>query len=124
MVVAILGASDNPERYSNMALKLLIEHKHTVIPVAHMKESIDGIAAVKKLSCIEKKVDVLTIYVGADKLENMASDIVSLNPKLVIFNPGTECKIVQQKLIDANIKFIEACTLVLLKTNRFEKEVG
>ena len=31
--VAILGASDKPDRYSNKAQRLLRQHGHTVVPV-------------------------------------------------------------------------------------------
>jgi len=45
--------------------------------------------------------------------------ILKLNPKRVIFNPGTENPILQNKLDQSNIFWEEACTLVLLTTGQF-----
>lgn len=118
--VAILGASDKPERYANKAQKLLREHGHTVIPVHPTRKVIDGIDVIPQLSDIKQPVDTLTLYLGADRLKPLIPAIVGLKPRRVIFNPGTESDDVQQALSDAGIAFEEACTLVLLNTGQFD----
>lgn len=116
--VAVLGASDNPERYSHMAVMLLKDHGHTVIPIHPALGSIAGLPAVKGLRDAPP-VDTLTLYVGAAKLPAMADDIVRLRPGRVIFNPGTESPEVQAALDAAGIPWLEACTLVMLRTGQF-----
>ena len=116
--VAILGASDNPERYSHMAVVLLKEHGHTVVPVHPALESIAGLPVVNSLSGLPP-VDTLTLYVGAARLPDMTDDIVRLRPGRVIFNPGTESPEVQAALDAAGIPWLEACTLVMLRTGQF-----
>jgi len=118
--VAILGASDKPERYANKAQKLLREHGHNVIPVHPTRKVIDGIDVVPQLADIKQPVDTLTLYLGADRLKPLIPAIVSLKPRRVIFNPGTESEAVQQALRDHGIAFEEACTLVLLNTGQFD----
>jgi hypothetical protein len=44
---------------------------------------------------------------------------VALNPRRVIFNPGTESAPLQQALDEAGIEWLEACTLVMLRTGQF-----
>ena len=56
--VVIVGASDNPERYSNRALLLLRKHGHEVIPVHPKLAEIDGIKVVPDLSAITDLPDV------------------------------------------------------------------
>ena len=116
--VAILGASDNPERYSHMAVVLLKEHGHTAIPVHPALESIAGLPVVNSLRGLPP-VDTLTLYVGTARLPAMADDIVHLRPGRVIFNPGTESPEVQAALDAAGITWLEACTLVMLRTGQF-----
>ena len=116
--VAVLGASENPERYSHKALVLLKEHGHTVIPVNPALGSIEGVPVVKTLSDISM-ADTLTLYVGPARLPAMAEDIVRLRPGRVIFNPGTESPEVQASLDNAGIPWVEACTLVMLQTGKF-----
>ena len=43
MNVAVIGASDKPERYSYQAVKLLQEKGHTVFPVHQRIRSIEGL---------------------------------------------------------------------------------
>ena len=116
--VAILGASDNPERYAFQALRLLRDHGHTVVPVHPALESVDGIPAVNSLSGVPA-ADTLTLYVGAARLPALTEEIVRLRPGRVIFNPGTESPEVQTALDAAGIPWIEACTLVMLRTGQF-----
>jgi len=116
--VAVLGASDNPERYSHKAVLLLKEHGHDVIPIHPALESIAGLPVVKSLRDAPP-VDTLTLYVGAAKLPAIVDDIVGLRPGRVIFNPGTESVEVQAALDAAKIPWLEACTLVMLQTGQF-----
>ena len=120
MNVAILGASSNLERYSNKAQLRLMEEGHTVFPVSKKDEAIAGIKAYPSLASIFEKIDTLTLYVRPSILEEMIDEVIDLNPRRVIFNPGTEDADVQKAIAKAGIEVQVACTLVLLNTNQFE----
>jgi predicted CoA-binding protein len=123
--VAILGASDNPERYSNKAQKLLLEHGYQVLPVNPALKQIDSLKVYPNLSALKtageegQGIDTLTIYLGPKRSEALIQDIITLNPKRVILNPGTESRALEDALAANNIPFEKACTLVLLKTGQF-----
>lgn len=117
--VAILGASSKKSRYSYKALEMLKEYKHKVFPVSLKDNEILGVKCFKNLSEINDEIDTLTIYVNPDILAEYKNDIISLNPKRVIFNPGTESEEIAKLLNENSIKTINACTLVLLQTNNF-----
>ena len=117
--VVVLGASDQPDRYSNKAVKMLLEHGHRVIPIHPALKTVEGIAVVPNLPSVSENVNTLTLYLGPDRLEKLISEIVQLAPKRVIFNPGTESPVVQQALDQAGIPWQEACTLVLLRTGQY-----
>ena len=119
--VAILGASNNPERYSYKALKMLAEHGYKTIPVHPQLKDIDGIEVKNSLSDISEEIYTLSLYVGPEKVIPLIPDIVKLKPQRVILNPGTESKELKEALEKAAIPYAEACTLVLLKTGQFEK---
>ncbi|MGB5274760.1 MAG: CoA-binding protein, partial [Flavobacteriaceae bacterium] len=51
-------------------------------------------------------------------------DILKLNPKRVIFNPGTENPELYRLLEEQGIMAIEACTLVLLATDQYKTVVN
>ncbi|WP_028973631.1 CoA-binding protein [Spirochaeta cellobiosiphila] len=121
MNVAVLGASPKTERYSNKAIKLLVDKGHTVFPINPIHESIENLKTVKKPSDLKKMgIHTLTVYVGPNNISPLIDDIIDLNPHRIILNPGTESEELKQALNKANINYLEACTLVMLKTNQFE----
>lgn len=117
--VAVLGASDDPDRYSNRAVRLLLEHSHTVLPVTPKNASIAGVKAFASIDEIPVPIDTVTLYVNSRLLEELAEGIKTAHPRRVIFNPGSEHPEIAQKFRDAGIQTEEACTLVLLQTGQF-----
>jgi len=117
--VAVIGASPKEDRYSNKAIRLLEEYHHNPIPVAPGHKEIEGKKVYQRLEDIPEKIDTVTMYVAPTKQEAVIKEIIKLAPKRVIFNPNTENKAVYDKLKKAGIKVVEACTLVLLKTNQY-----
>jgi len=118
--VAVLGASPDPDRYSNKAVRMLREHGHRVVPVNPGHPVIEGLPAVPDLPAIPSgSIDTVTMYVGATRSNHMAAALLNLRPKRVIFNPGAENPGLAGTLSAAGILVEEACTLVLLQTGQF-----
>jgi predicted CoA-binding protein len=117
--VVVLGASDKPERYSNMAIRLLRESGYRVIPVHPRLDEIEGIPVVHHLDEIRDTVKTLTLYVGKMRSEALLDDIISLRPGRVIFNPGSESEKLTERLQECEIPFINGCTLVMLQSQQF-----
>lgn len=117
--VVIVGASDNPERYSHRALLSLQQRGHAVVPVHPKLVEIEGIAVVADLSTITGAVDTVTMYVGAAISGGLTEKLIALKPRRVIFNPGAENAVLAEALQQAGIACVEACTLVLLSTGQF-----
>ncbi len=118
-VVVVLGASPNPDRYSNRAIKMLVQAGHHVIPVHPLLESVEGLSVVHQLDQISEAVDTLTVYVNSERLLLLLDSIQILKPKRVILNPGTESPTAIEKLTAAGIQVLPACTLVLLSTGQW-----
>ncbi len=117
--VAVLGASPKPARYANQCIRLLKQHGYRTTPVHPRFEWIEDLAVSSSLEAIADPVDTLTLYVGPKLLEPLTEAIVDLRPRRVIFNPGTESRLVQSRLDQAGIPWLEACTLVMIRTDQF-----
>ncbi len=117
--VVILGASQKKDRYSNKAQNLLREYGHRVLPVHPQLKEIDGVAVSPSLQAIKEEVDTVTLYVNPQRGEELVEQIIGLHPRRVIFNPGTESEKMSAAFIAAGIEPINACTLVLLRTEQF-----
>jgi predicted CoA-binding protein len=113
--VVILGASDKPERISNLLLRRLRVHGgFEVVPVHPALEAIDGVPVRASLAEVAPGPDLLTLYVGPERSAALEADIVALRPAKVIFNPGAENPRLEARLNEAGIATENACSLVLL----------
>ncbi len=117
--VAIQGASNNPDRYSYMAFKLLQEMGHRIIPVSPKMAFLENSPVISDLNKINERVHTLTMYIGPDRSTVLQDQILKLKPGRVIFNPGSENPTLQKLLLAAGIPVLEACTLVLLRNGKF-----
>jgi predicted CoA-binding protein len=120
MIVAVLGASNKPERYSFQAVKLLVEKGHEVFPVNPVLAAVDGIPVFKQLADIPVPIHTITMYLGSERSTELAAAILAARPQRVIFNPGAENPDLAQRLQAGHIEAWNACTLVLLRTGQFD----
>lgn len=114
----VLGASQNEERYSNMAVKKLVAHNHPVTAIGNKEGIINNINIIKENPFLND-VDTVTLYLNPENQKPYYDYILSLNPKRIIFNPGTENDELESLAAAKGIKTMEACTLVLLSTNQY-----
>ena len=117
--VVVVGASIKPERYSNQAVRLLIQYGHEVVPVNPAASLIEGLTVVPRLDEIEGHVHTLTLYLSPKSSSVLEGAMIRINPDRVIFNPGTENPTLQATLEAQGIHTEEACTLVMLNTDQF-----
>ena len=99
---------------------MLLEHGHDVFPVSPKGDDVLGQTGHTSLADLERDIDTLTVYVNPTRLAPLVDEILSLGPKRVILNPGTESDDVEASLSKAGIDVLRACTLVLLSTGQFE----
>jgi uncharacterized protein len=114
----VLGASTNTERYSNMAIKKLAAYNHPVIAVGNKKGVVADITITEEFDSNEK-VDTITLYLSPKNQLPYYNLILEINPKRIIFNPGTENDELAKLATSKGIEAIEACTLVMLSTNQY-----
>jgi predicted CoA-binding protein len=114
----IIGASSKPERYAYMAAEKLLAHGHEIELLGLRPDVVFG-----KAIDTEKKsftdIDTVTMYFSAKNQEEYFDYIVSLKPRRVVFNPGTENPEFARLLTENEIIVEEACTLVMLGTGQY-----
>jgi uncharacterized protein len=114
----VIGASVNPERYSYLAVQKLTAYQHPVVALG-LKKGLIGNTEIE----IERKpfeeIDTVTLYLNPKNQKDYYNYILSLQPKRIIFNPGTENDELFEMAQQKGIEPIEACTLVLLSTGQY-----
>lgn len=119
MNVAILGASNKPDRYSYKAFKSLQANGHNPLPVHPVLTDIEGVPVYKNLQAIAEHIDTVTVYLSATNSNAVADEILNCGARRVIFNPGAENPSLESQLQARGIAVVRACTLVLLSTGAF-----
>lgn len=114
----MLGASPNPARYSFKAVKSLLLHGHEAIAIGFRPGVIFDIFIQRGMPEIEQ-VHTIAMYIGIERQKEYRDYILSLQPKRIIFNPGTVNEAFMQELEDRDIEVVEDCTLVMLDNNEF-----
>lgn len=114
----VLGASENPARYGNKAVKALRSKGHEVVAIGKRQGNILDVTIETATSPLEN-IDTVTLYLNPDNQEPYIDYILSLKPKRIIFNPGTENMKLEHLAEEAGIEPVEACTLVMLSIGNY-----
>ncbi|MDC1265419.1 CoA-binding protein [Flavobacteriaceae bacterium] len=114
----VLGASLNPDRYSNRALHRLCANNIEVKAFGLKKGTVCGVDIDTELMPY-KNIHTVTLYLNPKRQEPYYDYILGLNPTRVIFNPGTENPEFYKLLSELSIDYEAACTLVLLSTHQY-----
>lgn len=114
----VLGATTNPARYAYLAVLRLAQKGHEVVPVGIRVGEIDGRAILQGRPEIPD-VDTITLYLGPERQRDYYDYILSIQPKRIIFNPGTENPEFAQIAEKQGIEIIEGCTLVMLSIGTY-----
>ncbi len=114
----VLGASDNPSRYSYLAIRRLRSHGHPVVAVGRRNTRVDDVLIGTTKDPFDQ-VDTVTLYLNPSHQKEYYNYILSLRPRRIIFNPGAENEELAALAEENGIHAMEACTLVLLSTNQY-----
>lgn len=118
-ITLVLGASTKPGRYALLAAEKL-QSKGIEIELLGKKEGKIGNIEIKtNIEEISTKIDTVTIYLGINNQIEYEDFLIKMRPNRVIFNPGSENFILQEKLKAQGTEVLEACTLVMLSTGQY-----
>jgi len=113
----VLGASENPDRYSNKAIRMLRDYGYATIAHANKAGQVLDVPIEPELP--KEKCDTITLYLSAKNQSDFIVPILDMKPRRVIFNPGTENEEFEYLLEKKGIEATRACTLVLLRTGQY-----
>ncbi|WP_010181072.1 CoA-binding protein [Aquimarina agarilytica] len=115
----VIGASLKEERYSNKAINKLRNYKHPTVAIGLREGEVQDVSIVKGKPLLDD-VHTVSLYINPKRQPEYYDYIIALQPKRVIFNPGTENPELFELLQRASIPFEASCTLVLLSTDQYE----
>ena len=114
----VLGASENPERYSNKAILKLVSKGNDVVAIGKKAGYVNGVEIMTE-AIQDNDIETVTLYLNPTHQIPYYDYILSLKPKRIIFNPGTENDDLERLAAREGINVLESCTLVMLSTGQY-----
>jgi uncharacterized protein len=114
--VAIIGASNDRNRYSNKAVRAFVAHGYTVYPVNPNETLIEGIRAYHKLTDIPETVNFASLYLNPriSLANSLPEQLREKNIEMVIINPGAESDELIRRIKSYGIEVQLICSLMAL----------
>jgi len=81
--IAIVGASNNPERASNGIMKFLMKNNYNCFPVNPNEEEVLGVKAYKTLSEVPEKIDIVDVFRRSEASADIVMEASALNPGFI-----------------------------------------
>jgi uncharacterized protein len=116
--IVVIGASPNPSRYSHKAIIELLRQKYEVVALGNRAHSFGSTPIIVGKPIVEN-VDMVILYINKERQSDYYDYILQLNPKKILFNPGTENPELVYIAYNQGIEILYDCTLVLLYSKRF-----
>ncbi len=114
----VIGASENPSRYSYLAVNRLLQYQQPVFALGRKAGAINGVEILTGQPELED-IHTITLYINPFIQRSFYDYIIGLKPKRIIFNPGTENNELYSLARENGIEVVPACTLVMLNTGQY-----
>ena len=88
--VAVVGLSNDPEKYSHKVGRYLKEQGYRIIPVNPTEEEVIGERAYDTVDQIPERIDVVDVFLPPEKTSEIAEDAVRAGAKALWLQEGIE----------------------------------
>ena len=110
--VAVIGASNDRNRYGNRAVRAYQKRGYTVYPVNPNETAVEEIPAYKSITDVPVRPEVITVYVRPQVLVKLLPEIAAKGCDELWLNPGTESPEVLEEAGRLGLNVIQACSIV------------
>lgn len=113
--VAIIGASNNPERYSYMAVASYLERAYEVWPVHPSGISVANLPCYTDIASLPGHANIISLYINPKRGLDLLPDLIAHKPDWVWLNPGADSDELEEALKQNGLKVMRSCNLVALR---------
>ena len=114
MNVAVIGASNNHEKFGNKAVRAYVAHGHSVYPVNLREARVEGLAAYRSILDVPAQLDATLVYVPPEVTLRLLPAIAKKGFGALYLNPGSEDDAVVARAAELGLKPILACSLLAI----------
>lgn len=118
-VVAVIGASNNRQKFGNRAVRAYLRAGYTVVPINPHEREVEGLPAYPSVLDVPGPIDMASFYVPPALGETVIEDVARKQIPEVWLNPGAESDQLVARARSLSIKPIVACSIVALGENPY-----
>jgi uncharacterized protein len=110
--IAILGASADPNKFGNKAVRAFVRQGWTVFPVNPKETAIEGLLAFRTLADVPVRPQLVSVYLPPAVVAKVLPEIAAKGCDELWLNPGTESPEVLAAAEKLGLNVIQACSIV------------
>ncbi|OFW17433.1 MAG: CoA-binding protein [Acidobacteria bacterium RIFCSPLOWO2_12_FULL_67_14] len=116
-VVAVIGASNDREKFGNKAVRAYRAEGYRVIPINPRETSVEGLLAYPSVGDVPEAIDIATLYVPPDVGLELLPGIAGKAIPEVWVNPGAESPELLAEARRLKLNVIAACSIIAIGRN-------
>jgi uncharacterized protein len=118
-VVAVIGASNNRQKFGNKAVRAFVRQGYTVVPINPYEVEVEGLATFKSVLDVPGPIDMASFYVPPDIGLQVIEQVASKQIREVWLNPGAESDELIARARSLSVNPIVACSIVAVGQNPY-----
>jgi len=118
-VVAVIGASNNRNKFGNRAVRAYVQQGYTVVPINPHETDVEGLKTYASVLDVPGTIDMASLYVQPEVGEQVIAEIARKGIAEVWLNPGAESDQLIARARALNIQPIVACSIVAIGRNPY-----
>jgi predicted CoA-binding protein len=118
-VVAVIGASSNPRKFGNRAVRAFLRQGYTVVPINPNQPKVEGLKTYASVLDVPTNIDMATFYVPPDIGEKVMPEVARKKIPEVWLNPGAESDELIRLARSLEIEPIVACSIIGIGENPY-----
>lgn len=119
-VIAVIGASNNRQKFGNRAVRAYHQQGYTVIPINPHETNVEGLQTYASVLDVPGPVDMASFYVPPEIGEQVIEEVAKKGIKEVWLNPGAESDALLSRARALNLQPIVACSIVAIGQNPYQ----
>jgi hypothetical protein len=119
-VIAVIGASNNRQKFGNRAVRAYHQQGYTVIPINPHETNVEGLQTYASVLDVPGPVDMASFYVPPEIGEQVIEEVAKKGIKEIWLNPGAESDALLSRARALNLQPIVACSIVAIGQNPYQ----
>jgi predicted CoA-binding protein len=118
-VVAIVGASNDRNKFGNRAVRAFRRQGYTVVPINPHETEVEGLRAYPSVLDVPGPIDMASLYVPPDVGYTLLEELAQKQIPEVWLNPGAESDELIARARELQLQPIVACSIVGIGQNPY-----